>query len=551
MMAQEFYNLDFEYATANAQPIKWSIEGYGGTFMVKVDSSHVKTGKKSLHISVDDSELYIFLILPATAAEGKDVKIETYFRGLDIDSLDVRLVLLNPSSQPSMSSSIALNNSDWIREEHSQAFPSPYASDRMLAGIKVTGKGRFTMDDVKIVSDGVPLGNGPVDFREPVRKEVNALNEIAIPLNANLSFDKGDFAKVRRSLDHATVIGLGENSHGSGTVYKSKLEMLKLLVQEMHYTVFALEAPVYALDQINTYVLGGEGTLNDAVENLVYKLWQVDEFADIITWAREYNAHAKAQVKFFGIDMQSGKDELAYVVRFAEKYDSILFQQLKPLQLKLQGTNLTEHEWSDLYRKMDEAYKTLESRSYGSDKVAAAESTRIKRYMLVTLQSITMNIHAVPQKSRDQFMAENVYWISQYLAPGEKIIVSAENDHVTRLNGRMGFYLGQIFKENYLNIAYAFRTGTYSASGDKPYYDVHEPHMGTYEYFLSKCRYSNYAIDLKQAKKKIPLLNQKSGFRLIGSRPQEVLQFSEMNIAEVFDVLIYLNQSKHSKPYRF
>jgi erythromycin esterase len=549
-MAQEFYNLDFEYATPNAQPLKWSVEGYGGTFMVKVDSTHAKTGRKSLRITVDKAELYIFLILPPKAAEGKAVKIESNFRGLDIDSLDVRLILFNPSLQPEMSSAIKFNNSAWIREEHSHTFPSPYASDRMLTGIRVTGKGSFTMDDVKIMSDGVPLGNGPVDFREPVQKEVNALNEMAIPLNANLSFDKGDFAKVRQSLDHATVIGVGENSHGSGTIYKSKLELIKFLVQKMHYTVFALEAPVYTLDQINAYVLGAEGTLNDAVKNLIYKSWQVDEFAEIITWIREYNAHAKAKVKIFGIDMQSGKDELAYIVRFAEKYDSTLFQQLEPLQLKIQGASLTEQEWSDLHHKLEEAYKTIQSRSYASDKVVAAELIRIKRYMLVTLQNITMNMQSVQQKSRDQFMAENVQWISQYLAPGEKIIVSAENDHVTRLNGRMGFFLAQMFKENYLNIAYTFRTGTYSAYGDKPHYDVHEPHMGTYEYFLSKCKYSNYVIDLKQAKK-IPLLNQKSGFRLIGSRPQEGLQFSEINIVEVFDMLIYLNQSKHSTPYRF
>ena len=146
-------------------------------------------------------------------------------------------------------------------------------------------------------------------------------------------------------------------------------------------------------------------------------------------------------------------------------------------------------------------------------------------------------------------MADNVIWISKYLAQGEKIIVSAENDHVTRLNGRMGFYLTNHFKEQYVNIGYTFKSGTYAAYGDKPYYEVHEPHIGTYEYFLSQCKYKNYLLKLRDASK-IELIRQKSGFRLIGSRPQDVMQFAEMNIVDLFDLLIYMDKSVHPTEWK-
>jgi erythromycin esterase len=547
---QDFYNLDFEYATNNAQPLKWSIEGYGGTYHVVVDSTNAYAGQRSLYVDVDGTELYIYQILPSIVVAGKDVHLQMDFSASDDDSLKVNLVFFNPASQPVLSEAITFSKNKWITAAHAGSFPADYSSDRLLAGIQVRGKGKFRIDNVRIRIDGKDFGNGAPDFREPLKEEVKALNDLAVPLDSiDLKFSKSNVQRFKESIGSARVIGLGENSHGSSTVFRAKLSLIKHMVTEMHFTIFILEAPVYELDKVNDYVLFGKGTLKEAVRNLVYRPWQVSEFEDIIEWIRMHNQRTKSKVKIFGMDMQNSDDEFLYLLDFAKVHDTILFNNLNAVKASITPSEGKEITWQKAYDTTDSLYRQFSALSVTKYNVTADELFKIKRYFLIFLQSMSMNFQAPVLKSRDEYMADNVALIHDHHGAGARIIVSADNDHVTKSNGRMGYALMSHYGKNYLNIGFTYSKGTYAADGPKGFYPVHEPHLGTYEYFLEQCRYKNFFLDLRKANG-IELLNRRFGFRLIGSRPQEVMQFAEMDIQKVFDLLIYLKKSVHTTQVR-
>jgi erythromycin esterase len=481
---------------------------------------------------------------------GKDVHLQMDLSASDDDSLKVSLVLFNPASQPILSEPITFSRTNWITAAHKGSFPADYSSDRLLAGIQVTGKGKFRIDNVRIRIDGKDFGNGAPDFREPLKEEVKALNDLALPLDSiDLKFSKSNVQRFKESIGSARIIGLGENSHGSSTVYRAKFSLIKHMVTEMQFTIFILEAPVYELDKVNDYVLFGKGTLKEAVRNLVYGPWQVKEFEAIIEWIRIHNQRTKSKVKIFGMDMQNSDDEFLYLLDFAKVHDTILFNNLNAIKASITPSEGKEINWQKAYDTTNSLYRQFSALSVEKYNVTADELFKIKRYFLIFLQSMSMTFQAPALKSRDEYMADNVALIAEHHGADARSIVSAENDHVTKLNGKMGHALMSRYGKNYLNIAFTYSKGTYAADGPKGFYPVHEPHVGTYEYFLEQCRYKYFFLDLRKASD-IELLNRRSGFRLIGSRPQEVMQFAEMDIRKVFDLLIYLKKSVHTTQLR-
>jgi erythromycin esterase len=435
---QDFYNLGFEYATNNAQPLKWSIEGTGATYHVVVDSTNAYVGQRSLSVDVDGAELYIYHILPSIVVAGKNVQLQMDLRASDDDSLKVSLVFFNPASQPVFSEPITCRT-NWVTAVHKGSFPADYSSDRLLAGIQVTGKGKFRIDNVRIRIDGKDFGNGAPDFREPLKEEVKALNDLALPLDSiDLKFSKSNVQRFKESIGSAGIIGLGENSHGSSTIFKAKLSLIKHMVTEMQFTIFILEAPVYELDKVNDYVLFGKGTLKEAMTNLVYRPWQVKEFEDIIEWIRIHNQRTKSKVKIFGMDMQNSDDEFLYVLDFAKVHDTILFNNLTAVKASITSSEGKEINWQKAYDTTNSLYRQFSALSVEKYNVMADELFKIKRYFLIFLQSMSMNFQAPALKSRDEYMADNVAVMAEHHGADVRIIVSADNDHVTKSNGRMG-----------------------------------------------------------------------------------------------------------------
>ena len=119
------------------------------------------------------------------------------------------------------------------------------------------------------------------------------------------------------------LIGLGESTHGTKEFLQMKHRIFKYLVMEHGFTVFVTEDPYYQYSEINKYILGGNGDLNE-ISTHGYWGFNIKERYDLINWMKTYNRHVKdtnKKIKFFGMDSyqaELGKNE---ILNYLEKVD--------------------------------------------------------------------------------------------------------------------------------------------------------------------------------------------------------------------------------------
>ena len=410
-----------------------------------------------------------------------------------------------------------------------------YHSNTLLFALFIQGTGSFWFDTVTIEIDNEIVGNSSPDFREPSPEEVRLMDKQAIELtNEYTEWDTEKFSEI---FEDIRIVALGENSHGSASIFKLKLQLLKYLVMNEGFDVFALEMPTVEADVINEYVLYNKGNVEQVISSLTYPSWQTQEIISIIEWIKKYNASQEVKIQFQGFDMQNGGSAFDQLQEFANEHD-------KDLSKKLTEINRTSDP-NSIISKSGKALAHLERISYPN--VSAEYLERMKHYLNIFIQSIKFQYSTEGSKNRDYYMAENINWILSTFGSESKIIVSGDNTHITKSGGKMGSFLKKEYQEKYLSIGFTYNTGTYSAMGPENSYKVHPSYPGTYEYLFSKSFYTDFLLDIRE-ETGIPLLEERSGFRSIGSRPQETTQFFEMNIKEHFDIIIYQSKSTHTIP---
>lgn len=134
-----------------------------------------------------------------------------------------------------------------------------------------------------------------------------ALQQCTNPLKTtDPTADFDDLAPLVETLDGATVVGLGEATHGTREFFRMKDRIVRYLVTEAGLRLFALESNFAETLAINDYVTTGTGDPLDALAGSYFWTWDTEEVLALIEWLRDFNEGRPAddQVKFYGIDMQ-------------------------------------------------------------------------------------------------------------------------------------------------------------------------------------------------------------------------------------------------------
>lgn len=136
---------------------------------------------------------------------------------------------------------------------------------------------------------------------------LKALQEYARPLQTtDPTPDFHDLKPLAETLEDATVIGLGEATHGTREFFRMKDRIIRYLVTEAGLRLFALEANFSETLAINNYVTTGAGDPLDALAGIYFWTWDTEEVLALIEWLRGFNEDRPSgdQVRFYGIDMQ-------------------------------------------------------------------------------------------------------------------------------------------------------------------------------------------------------------------------------------------------------
>ena len=158
----------------------------------------------------------------------------------------------------------------------------------------------------------VPMSTALVGCAQPATApKLNAVQswivQNAVPLKTvDPQSPLDDLQPLRQMISNASIVGLGEATHGSHEFFTMKHRLLEFLVEKMGFTMFAMEGSWSAGEQINTYVLTGQGDAANVLQQFHFWTWNTQEVLAMLKWMRAYNSdsHHLQKISFAGFDCQ-------------------------------------------------------------------------------------------------------------------------------------------------------------------------------------------------------------------------------------------------------
>ena len=396
-----------------------------------------------------------------------------------------------------------------------------------------------------------------------------------------------DLQPLKQIVGNATIVGLGEQTHGTHEFFTMKRRILEFLVTHMGFTTFALENGWDESRLIDKYVLTGQGNLVDLLHADLYPTWQVQEFRDLIEWIRAYNADRAHPMKvhFAGIDCanisQAAFDEVVAYVRGVDPQQAGLIQALYTDIRPTNPTPVFALDFSALPQTIKEQQRDNAQKVYLFLQAhqAAYESQSSKEAFALALQSAhvilqyTKLVTLIAPSSarlltsggyiyRDTCMAENVAWLHEHAGGGAKIVLSAHNIHIANttpfagLNEHnLGGLLRQQYKQQYLTIGTSFFQGSFNGLTPNSFtsYTVGPPPVGSYDYVLGSVGLPLYLLDIRHtpAGSVTNWVQGPAKLRNIGQffdPAHEADDYDQGSLQQWFDAIMHFQKTTASRP---
>ncbi|SDX40635.1 erythromycin esterase family protein [Hymenobacter psychrophilus] len=453
-----------------------------------------------------------------------------------------------------------------------------FATDLSL-GMRLPGPATVLLDDFTFSLDGQPyvpaLPPAPAPAA-PTTAEVAWLRRVLVPLPvsapaAGAASKTPDLAALGPLIGNARVVGLGEVTHGSGSLFEMKHRLVRYLVEQKGFTGFVLESSADC-EPLNQYLQTGQGDPARLVGSL--GVFSTQEVLDLLRYLRAYNQRpGVAKVQFAGMDMQAPENALAFLQQAARPDDEFVQTRLRELAAALAqvprsggGPALdlfqTPHQPTDarlqtLLRLIRELRTGLDTRFklVRNPDWTARQQARFLFELRRLEQGATFRRLPLRQGGdyRDACMAENVLWLSQNLGLNgtpTKLAVWAHNAHVatSALSQRpLGEWLRASFGPSYLSLGFAFGQGSYAAESGHTFRSVaaQPAPAGSYEAWFQATKLPAFVLDMRRLKlnDENAWLFQQQQFRDIGI--QEAPQnFASHELHSEFDAVLFLQESK-------
>jgi erythromycin esterase len=346
-----------------------------------------------------------------------------------------------------------------------------------------------------------------------------------------------DLEPLRAMIGNATVVGLGEGTHGTREFSRMKHRIFEFLVERMGFTVFAIEANLPEAFAVNDYILTGRGDPKAALKGLYFWTSNTTEVLDLIEWMRRWNAdprHMK-KLKFYGVDMQFTPVAARNVIAALPAGDPAR-DALQPLLFRRRPT---DDERANARQALERIIPTLR------DEI-------VRRNAIVLQQAMRM---LTKISVRDEAMAENLLWIRQQ-EPGAKIALWAHNGHIGRVRAytTMGVHLTRSLGRDYVPVGLAFGDGSFRArqlgAPRMPVrtFTVGINQRGTFDGELARHGPPLFVLDARTAP--VDVVRRLSAgvpFREIGSTFGPEMRSGEYKQGD-FDLIVFIRHTTPSQP---
>ncbi len=577
--SQQLLNLNFEKTSIEhpVRPWGWEVES-GTSTTLNMDSVIRVEGKYSLKINnntQDASEKIVFGIEPFEF-RNKTINLRGKIKTKDLNGS--AYVSLNTSTEDDKAkiSQQFSNTTDW--QNISLDFFVPDTTTSISFGLHYQGSGNVWFDDFRLSSNNKEYTE--VQIAEPFsKKQLNWIKKASSPLLAvdalpNHSFE--DLAPLKKMIGNARIIALGEATHGTSEFFRLKHRVLAFAVKELGVRIFGIEGNMLTVENINQYVLSGQGTAKGSMRG-IFMVWYNTEVLNMIEWVRDYNQqHPENLVQFVGYDMQDLYTPLDSLFSFLEKKSPSLLKSTSVLltDLKKNGSNqftVSESVKLEWYKNASKAFESIQSQEKQWLKEVKTKVDSSKVYWGIQYANLVKQFAENAHKGflsfyRDEAMAENISWFLSHEKPDTRMLIWAHDYHISRgdhpdndLNiywGRsMGRHLSQKYGDDYKAYAISTYEGDYRGMINYQNFKqvkcpLHKSPQGTLDEALHHLALKNKSagmiLDLSKAKSQ-KWLTKALRMRFANHVNIEYGYWTRYSIPYQFDGILFVDQTTSAK----
>lgn len=414
------------------------------------------------------------------------------------------------------------------------------------------------------------------------------IRDAAVPLAGTA----GDFDPLLEWTGDASIVLLGEASHGTHEFYKARAEITKRLIAECGFTAVAVEADWPDAYWVNRFVRGedGDGEAVDALsgfQRFPTWMWRNADVLDFVGWLRSYNEHRDfpAQAGFYGLDLYSLHASIEAVLRYLDEVDKEAAARARQRYACFEhfggdpasygytaGFGLSEDCENDVINQLVELRRNATRYSRPSGRLAeddyfyAVQNARLiknaEQYYRAMFEGRVSSWNL-----RDRHMAETLDALIEHLRQRQqpKMVVWAHNSHLgdaraTEMGEHGELNVGQLVRERHFAeavlIGFTTYSGTVTAASDweRPAERkrVRPALVGSVEALFHEAKVPRFMLNLRAEDESTELLHEAMLERAIGvvylPETERLSHYFQARVAEQFDAIIHFDQTRAVEP---
>lgn len=413
------------------------------------------------------------------------------------------------------------------------------------------------------------------------------LADVATPLDSVDRYDEfSDLDPLGDAVANATVIGLGEASHGTREFVQFRHRLVRYLVEEAGLRLIGLEANFAATLDVNEYVVDGVGTAERVLsQDAIHGTYQVQEMVDFLEWVRSFNdGRSRAdRVRIHGVDVQHASAAAQRLSSFLERTDSAKLSRLRPDLEHLATAGLPTPSDEDELRRALAAREhvvsaledALAEEAEDGHRTSRRQVERVRRlvWMLDQSRKQFQTIadgraeHGANIRIRDSAMAAQVQWLLRHEGR-DQLTIWGHNAHLTRggFGGgtvrhtqdipSLGQNLASLRGVTYVAVGLILGGGSVTAAsvpeGRYVEYEIDDPPQGTIPWVFNRVDIPILYLDLDAVSEDSELGQWlESGphqFDIVGGYRDSPVNLVEAHLRSQFDGVVFIRRSSPTRP---
>ncbi|MHB0855964.1 MAG: erythromycin esterase family protein [Anaerolineae bacterium] len=419
---------------------------------------------------------------------------------------------------------------------------------------------------------------------------VEAVRNAALPLE-NLP---EDLSPVLDWIDDASIVLLGEATHGTHDFYRTRALLTRRLIAEKDFCTVAVEADWPDANRVGRYVLGiGDGTTGieslSGFERFPAWMWCNVEVLEFINWLKAFNRTAPTdaeKVGFFGLDLYSLRASSEAVIRYLETKDPAAAQRARYRYACFDQFGEDPHAYgyaaafgldaaceSEVVQQLVELSRSAnalvqQDGSHARDEFFFAEQNarlvrNVEEYYRAQFAGRVSSWNL-----RDRHMAETLDALLDYdrqRRGNAKVVVWAHNSHLSdarasEMADRGELNLGQLLRERHgsqvMSVGFTTYSGTVTAASNwgsaAERMWVRPALAESYEAVLHETLIPRFALSLREDNDAVDGLRQPRLERAIGVvyRPhsERLSHYLRVVLPGQFDALVHIDHTQALEP---